>query len=113
MKTAIWISVLLATITIASTVLAQVPETNTAIHLQALAGTPPTNSVTLLPLVEFHDVPITTAIENLARQADINYMIDPYWGRKLTGSEAEHIPEPLVTFRLQNVSARDVLGRML
>ena len=30
-----------------------------------------------IPLIQFQDVPITTAIENLARQAGINYLIDP------------------------------------
>ena len=102
---------LLTTLAVASVVQAQV--TNAADRQPAATNIPATNDVLLLPLVEFRDVPITAAIENLARQAGINYMIDPYRCQKLTGSEAEHIPEPDVTFRLENVTAKDVLERML
>jgi hypothetical protein len=104
-KTTIGTFILLAAIATASIVHAQ--DTNAPASQPA-----PTNSP-IIPLIKMTDVPITTVIEGLAREAGINYMIDPYWGRKLTGSAAEHIPEPLVTFRLQNVSARDALTRML
>ena len=33
-----------------------------------------------IPQIRFNDVPITTAIENLARLANINYMLDPKIG---------------------------------
>ena len=31
----------------------------------------------VIPLIRFEDVPLTTAIENLARLADVNYLLDP------------------------------------
>ena len=37
-------------------------------------------SVASIPLIQFQDVPLTTAIENLARQAGINYLLDPKIG---------------------------------
>ena len=31
----------------------------------------------VIPLIQFQEVPLTTAIENLARQASLNYILDP------------------------------------
>lgn len=61
-----------------------------------------------IPLIQFNDVPITTAIENLARQENVNYLIDPKLCRLWNGSG-----EPLLSFRLENVTAWNVLNRML
>jgi hypothetical protein len=58
------------------------------------------------------DVPITTVIEALARNAGINYILDTKLF-PITGSDGAPIPEPMVTFRLKNISARDALTRML
>ena len=38
-----------------------------------------------IPLIQFEDVPITTAIENLARFADVHYLLDPNSMRRLFG----------------------------
>ncbi|HEV2693469.1 MAG TPA: hypothetical protein VG347_11285 [Verrucomicrobiae bacterium] len=66
----------------------------------------------LVPLVEFHDVPLSMAIENLARQAGINYLIDPALP-PTARSDGSLAPDPTVGFYLKNVKASDVLIRML
>ena len=59
--------------------IAAVPATNAA---TLTAATPSGTNLAatsgpMIPLIHFSDVPITTAIESLARQAGINYMLDP------------------------------------
>jgi hypothetical protein len=83
----------------------------------ALTKQPPslqtsTNEEPLIPLIEFGDVPMTTAIENLARQAGINYLIDPtvFPARDAEGKIAG---EPVIDFRSIRISAKDVLNRLL
>jgi hypothetical protein len=72
-----------------------------------------TNKDPVLPSIVFEDVPITTAIENLARIAGINYLIDPYAGKALTGSADSDIPEPIINLRLKNVRGSTALKRIL
>jgi hypothetical protein len=67
----------------------------------------------IIPLIQFADVPITTAIEHLARQADIKYMIDPRLDRLWSGSSPDHVPEPILSIRLENVTALGTLNRLL
>jgi hypothetical protein len=74
----------------------------------SLISLPSTNTSQVLPAIEMRDVPITRAIENLARQAGINYLIAPQLEQKWTEFE-----EPLVSFKLKNALARDVLIQML
>lgn len=62
----------------------------------------------IIPLIQFVDVPITTAIENLARQSDLNYIIDP----DLFPISGNH-QEPTVSFQVRDESAKSVLKRML
>ncbi|HEX5223122.1 MAG TPA: hypothetical protein VFZ59_26425, partial [Verrucomicrobiae bacterium] len=40
----------------------------------------PAAAEAVIPLIQFQDVPLTTAIDNLARQAGINYILDPKVG---------------------------------
>jgi hypothetical protein len=66
---------------------------------------PHTNQV---PVIQFSEVPFSMGIENLAREAGLNCMIDPrivYWGT----SGAEYT----LSLRLENVTAWSVLNRML
>ena len=74
----------------------------------SLVSTQSTNANQVLPVIEMRDVPLTGAIENLARQAHINFLIAPLLEQKWADFE-----EPLVSFRLTNVIARDVLAQML
>lgn len=57
-----------------------------------------------IPAVEFRDVPLRTALEVLARQAAVNYVLDP----RVNFTEPGH-PGPLVTFRWEQVTAFQVL----
>ena len=112
MKTLNGISILLATIALSRIVQAQVLETNPAASPLAATNVSAGDLGPFIPLIQMRDVPITTLIETLARRADINYMIDP----KLfpsSDSKGHPIPEPLMTFTLRNITAREVLTRML
>lgn len=111
MKTSIGVSLLLLTLGFAILVQAQVTNTPDS---QPVTNTVPADKLpALIPAVKFEDVPITSVIENLARIAEINYMIDPYRCQKLIGSADGHIPEPTISCHLTNVAARDLLERIL
>jgi hypothetical protein len=112
MRTTIGIFILLATMALARTVHSQVLETNPAASRIAATTSPAADHDPLLPLVEMHDVPITAAIANLARQSEMNYIFDPKLFAS-TDASGNPLAEPEVNFRLQNVSAREVLNRML
>ncbi|HSY17200.1 MAG TPA: hypothetical protein VK815_02660 [Candidatus Acidoferrales bacterium] len=66
-----------------------------------------------IPLIQFGDVPITTAIENLARQASINYMLDPKIGYGQPDENGKIKPEPNLNIRWENISARQALVAIL
>jgi hypothetical protein len=67
----------------------------------------PSNTV---PLIEFEDVPLTVALENLARQANINYMLDPAIGYGQPDSNGQIKEEPLVTHTWKNITALKVFN---
>ena len=67
-----------------------------------------------IPLIQFSDVPITTAIENLARQEEVNYILTPKVSRQWDGSSpAGSLPEPQLSLRLEHVTAWSALNRLL
>jgi len=66
-----------------------------------------------IPLIQFQDVPITTAIENLARQAGINYLIDPKIGYGQPDQNGQIKPEPTLSIRWENVTAAQALVALL
>jgi hypothetical protein len=61
----------------------------------------------ILPLIVMEDVPLAIAIQNLARHAGLNYLLDPR--TQLNGEE----PQPMVTIRWENVTARQALKALL
>jgi hypothetical protein len=63
-----------------------------------------------VPEINFQTVPITTAIENLARMADINYIIDP---KLFVAADGARKPEPTLTLRWENYTAANALARLL
>ena len=66
------------------------------------------------PLIQFSDIPITAAIENLARQEDVNYILTPKVSRQWDGSSpAGSVPEPQLTMRFENVTCWSALNRIL
>jgi type II secretory pathway component GspD/PulD (secretin) len=66
-----------------------------------------------IPLIQFQDVPITTAIENLARQAGINYLIDPKIGYGQPDQNGQVKAEPTLSIRWENVTAEQALMALL
>ncbi len=68
--------------------------------------------VVVLP-IQFQDVPITTAIENLARLAGINYLLDPKIGYGQPDQNGQVKPEPTISVRWENISARQALLAVL
>ena len=59
---------------------ATVPASGTNETTDASSANTAAPAVANIPLIQFQDVPLTTAIEALARQANINYLLDPKIG---------------------------------
>ena len=71
-----------------------------------------TNS-NIIPLIQFVDVPLTAAIENLARQADLNYILDPKIGYGQPGPDGKPIAQPSISIRWENLTAEQALYAIL
>ncbi len=66
-----------------------------------------------IPLIQFSDVPITTAIESLARQGNINYMLDPKIGYGLPDQNGQVKVEPTLSIRWENITPQNALLALL
>lgn len=66
-----------------------------------------------IPEIKFSDVPITTAIENLARLANINYMLDPKIGYGQPDASGHIKAEPTLSIRWKNITAKNALLALL
>lgn len=62
-----------------------------------------------IPLIQFEDVPLTVAVENLARQAGINYIIDPQADYNQPDQYGRIKPEPTLTIRWTKITAEEGL----
>ncbi len=67
----------------------------------------------VIPRVEMNHVPLRTCIKEIARQAGINYILDPSLTGHWRASDGKLIDEPEVTFQWPNVTAQDALKRVL
>ncbi len=67
----------------------------------------------ILPLIQFEDVPLTTAIENLARQEGLNYILDPKVGYGQPDEQGQIRTQPNISFRWENLTARRALFALL
>jgi type II secretory pathway component GspD/PulD (secretin) len=75
----------------------------------APAGTAPDLSV-----ISFSDASLTTAIENLARRANINYLLDPKIGYNLPDANGQVKLEPIIpSIRWENIPAERALLALL
>ena len=81
-----------------------------AAHAQDASNT---NRDEVIPLIKMEDVPLSTAIENLARQASINCILDPKLPKSSSGYGNRRFEELIVTRRWENVTARQVLTNLL
>ena len=66
-----------------------------------------------IPLIQFQDVPLTTAIENLARQANINYLLDPKISYGQPEANGQVKAEPTLSIRWENITAEHALIALL
>jgi type II secretory pathway component GspD/PulD (secretin) len=66
----------------------------------------------VMPLISMEDVPLTDAIKNLARQASLNYMLDPHIPFLAAGPDGRS-QQPNVSLRLENVTAEQALTALL
>ncbi len=107
------------TVTVTNAVPAAAPADTTAPTATANTPLPPGASGTnapgpeMIPLIQFSDVPITTAIEHLARQAGINYMLDPRIGYGLPDQTGQIKQEPTLSIRWENITAENALRALL
>jgi len=69
-----------------------------------------TNAPVVLPPIVFQDVPLTTAVEALAPEANINYLMDPAIGY---GQPGQNQAEPNVSVRWENVTYQQALIALL
>ena len=74
---------------------------------------PPVAAAVGIPNIKFADVPITTAIESLARLANINYMLDPKIGYGQTDASGQVKVEPTLSIRWENITAENALLALL
>ena len=67
----------------------------------------------LIPLIVMDEVPLTDAIKNLARQAELNYMLDPRISYGQAGADGKIAPQPMVSIRWENITAAQALTALL
>jgi type IV pilus assembly protein PilQ len=96
------------------------PATSAAPATTPTADTPPIATSTakpepntLIPLVQFVDVPLTAAIENLARQANLNYILDPRLNYGQPGPDGKIMAQPNISIRWENLTAEQALYALL
>jgi type II secretory pathway component GspD/PulD (secretin) len=66
-----------------------------------------------IPLIVMDDVPLADAIRNLARQASLNYLLDPKIGFGQPGPDGKPTPQPSVSIRWENITAEQALTALL
>ena len=66
-----------------------------------------------IPLIQFQDVPLSTAIDNLARQAGINYIMDPKVGYGQPDEKGQIRAQPNISIRWENLSAEQALTALV
>ncbi len=66
-----------------------------------------------IPLIEFREVMLTTAIDNLARQAGINYILDPKVGFGQPDERGQVKPQPNISIRWENLTAEQALNALI
>jgi len=67
----------------------------------------------VIPLIQYVDVPLTTAIENLARQAGVNYILDYKVPYGQVGPDGKPQPQPTLSIRWENLTAEQALTAVL
>jgi hypothetical protein len=63
--------------------------------------------------IQFENVPITTAIANLARLARINYLLDPKFPNSIIKADGSVVSEPTITANWTDLTAKQALIKVL
>jgi type II secretory pathway component GspD/PulD (secretin) len=95
---------------------AAAPATASPVAAPVAADTVDTNAPqpgAIIPLIVMDDVPLTDAIRNLARQASLNYMLDPKIGYGQPGPDGRAQAQPSVSIRWESVTAEQALTALL
>lgn len=79
----------------------------------AVNSAPPADPNAIIPLILIDDLPLTDAIRNLARQASLNYLMDPKVALGLPGADGKLAPLPNVSIRWEKVTAQMALEALL
>jgi type II secretory pathway component GspD/PulD (secretin) len=102
-------------VSVASTNVTVTASSNVTVSVDTTpAAAPATNApAPSIPVIRFTDVPLTTAIENLALAANINYLLDPKIGYNQPDASGQVKPEPNLSIRWENISAENALIALL
>ncbi len=63
--------------------------------------------------IDLKDVPLEASIETLARQMNINFMLDPKLSEPTRDADGKILPQPKVTYRWENKSADEALAQLI
>ncbi len=88
------------------------PTASTAPAVPAETATK-TAGAAVIPLISMDDAQLTDAIKNLARQANLNYMLDPKITFGQPGPDGKPAPQPTVSVRWENITAAQALNALL
>ncbi len=77
------------------------------------AGEPVTTAGEVVPLIVIDEAPLIEAVKTLARQANINFILDPRLTNPEPGPDGKAPVPPNVTIRFENVTAEDALVSVL
>lgn len=102
----------ISTTTVSTTTISNPPPV-VADSTATVSNLPPVVAAVGIPQIKFSDVPITTAIENLARLANINYQMDPKIGYGQPDANGQLKPEPTLSIRWENITAENALLALL
>jgi type II secretory pathway component GspD/PulD (secretin) len=67
----------------------------------------------VIPFIQFQETALTAAIDNLARTAGLNYILDPKVGFGQPDEQGKVRPQPNITLRWENLTAEQALSALL
>jgi type II secretory pathway component GspD/PulD (secretin) len=77
------------------------------------ANSAPRDPNEVIPLIVMDDVGLIDAIKNLARQANLNYILDPKVSFGTIGPDGKPIPQPTISIRWEKLTAQQALIAVL
>jgi len=79
----------------------------------APAAAPAAAPDAVIPFIQFQETALTAAIDNLARTAGLNYILDPKVGFGQPDEKGQVRPQPNITLRWENLTASQALSALL